>query len=999
MFMLGKGRSFLKLGTQLIATSPEQRGFSDTLVCEIDLSSYDSLNLPSFSPVENSQTIQDIESKPLSSTNNPKNPSKFSVSNEHPSQSFSSDLQNLCTKYSHIFSLQNCSLPPHRPYDITIELKDGCDAPFGGLYNLAMNKQIELKSYLNDLLQKGFIRPSKSAAAAPIFFAKVPGKKNCPCVDYRGLNKVTKRDSYPIPVMSWLLNQLKGCTRFAKIDLKAAFNLLRVAEGDEWKTAFRTPWGLFEYLVMPFGLANAPACFQRFIQWVLREYLDVFCFVYLEDILIFSKSDEEHMEHIEKIFSALSEHKLTASAEKCAFFQTSVVFLGFVISVTGISMDPKKLSTIADWPYPKNLSDLQRFLGFTNFYRRFIPSFSGIAGPLTALTGNKVNTNLGLEYKEARHSFLTLKKLFCKAPFLLHFDFNLPRILQVDSSGYAFSGILSQRNETGDIKPVAYFSRKLNPTEKRWQVHDQELGAIVNCFEEWRAWLLGSNTPTIVFSDHANLRYFMSAQKLTARQARWASFLSEFDFDILHVAGKSNPADPASRRSDYAGEEEQTDRIILLGCREDLRPSEKQTEVSVVRIRNKDIRGILDPSSMFMPADTDTLRSIQSLYQTDDSLKIKTPSFLTFRDGIWWWRDKIYVPSSMRHLIMKEYHETPLAGHWGSFKTLDMITRTFGWQNMRSDILTFIKDCISCQQVKVDHRSPQGLLNPLPIPDRPWSNIGVDFIVKLPVSNGFDSVMVVVDHFSKASHFIPAKETCSAGEMALSFIKEIFRLHGLQDKIFSDRGTLFMSKFWTSVLAHLGIKSTPSTAFHPQTDGQVERINALLEDYLRHFCAEEQDDWAKWLPIAEFSYNNTASSATKFSPFFTQKGFHPRFNYLVASSGIPAADDFVGHLQRVHSSLEESLTKAKAAQAKFYNKDRRVEVTYKPGDLVWLSRRHIKTKRPNSKLDVRRLGPFSVVRMVGRNAAKLSLPKSYSRLHPVFNVSLLMPFRTTQSDF
>lgn len=208
-----------------------------------------------------------------------------------------------------------------------------------------------------------------------------------------------------------------------------------------------------------------------------------------------------------------------------------------------------------------------------------------------------------------------------------------------------------------------------------------------------------------------------------------------------------------------------------------------------------------------------------------------------------------------------------------------------------------------------------------------------------------------------------------------------------------------MSKFWTSVLAHLGIKSTPSTAFHPQTDGQVERINALLEDYLRHFCAEEQDDWAKWLPIAEFSYNNTASSATKFSPFFTQKGFHPRFNYLVASSGIPAADDFVGHLQRVHSSLEESLTKAKAAQAKFYNKDRRVEVTYKPGDLVWLSRRHIKTKRPNSKLDVRRLGPFSVVRMVGRNAAKLSLPKSYSRLHPVFNVSLLMPFRTTQSDF
>lgn len=224
---------------------------------------------------------------------------------------------------------------------------------------------------------------------------------------------------------------------------------------------------------MPFGLADAPACFQRFIQWVLREYLDVFCYVYLDNILIFSKTEEEHLAHIEKIFSALSENKLTVSAETCAFFQTSVVFLGFVISTTGISMDPSKLSTIKDWPYPENLSELQRFLGFSNFYRRFIPSFSGVAGPLTVLTGNKVNTTLGLTYKEAKNSFSLLKKYFCKASFLLHFDFNLPRILQVDSSGYAFSGILSQKDSNGDLRPVAYDSRKLNPTQKRWQVHDQ----------------------------------------------------------------------------------------------------------------------------------------------------------------------------------------------------------------------------------------------------------------------------------------------------------------------------------------------------------------------------------------------------------------------------------------------------------------------------------------------------------------------------------------------
>lgn len=351
-----------------------------------------------------------------------------------------------------------------------------------------------------------------------------------------------------------------------------------MAAGDEWKTAFRTPWSLFEYLVMPFGLANAPACFQRFIQWVLREYLDIFCFVYLDDILIFSKTEAEHLDHIEKVFSALSLNKLTVSPEKCAFFQEQVVFLGFVIATTGISMDPAKLKTIAEWPYPRNLKDLQRFLGFSNFYRRFIEDFSGVAGPLTTLTGKGVNMELGLKAISSKTAFEKLIAKFSSAPFLIHFDFALPHFIHVDSSGYVYSGILSQKNEHGDLKPVAYFSRKLTPAEMKWQVHDQELGAIVACFDEWRAWLLGSNELTTVYSDHANLRYFMKAQELTARQARWASFLSEFLFEILHIPGKANPADPASRRSDYVGKENIANKVVLLGHRE-------VAEMSVVNLR------------------------------------------------------------------------------------------------------------------------------------------------------------------------------------------------------------------------------------------------------------------------------------------------------------------------------------------------------------------------------------------------------------------------------
>lgn len=1017
---LAEGKSYLVVGRKLIETLPSTEEASTTLLCKIDFVASDiNSSIPKIPDIPSN--FKDITSIPKSFISPELSQSSllqrqetfsahptherastarggFSVSQTFPGQTISPELEKICMKYSQIFSLQDAVLPPHRPYDIAIDLKDGCDAPFGGLYNLALNEQMELKEYLNGLLTKGFIRPSKSAAAAPIFFAKVPGKKNRPCVDYRGLNKVSKRDSYPIPVMSWLLNQLKGCTRFAKIDLKAAFNLLRVKEGDEWKTAFRTPWGLFEYLVMPFGLANAPACFQRFIQWVLREYLDIFCFVYLDDILIFSKSDAEHLVHIEKIFSALFDHKLTASAEKCCFFQTSVVFLGFVISTTGISMDPAKLSTIAEWPYPKTLNDLQRFLGFSNFYRRFIPNFSGVAGPMTALTGKKIDTVAGLCTPEVIKSFKTLRNLFSKAPFLIHFDFNLPRILQVDSSGFAFSGILSQKDKTGDLKPVAYFSRKLNDTERRWQVHDQELGAIVNVFEEWRAWLLGANDPILVFSDHANLKYFMTAQNLTARQARWASFLSEFNFDILHIAGKLNPADPASRRADYSDGECTSDKIVLLGRRESLATRPDGVEVSVIKIRNSMIKGCLDPSTLYMPPDSSTITSLKALYDADALLKGRPPSFLRFRDGLWWWRDRLYVPLPLRNFLLKEYHETPAGGHWGSMKFLDMLSRTFGWPNMRTDVLTFVKHCHSCQAVKVDHRPPQGLLKALPIPDRPWSHIGVDFIVKLPTVSTFDSVMVVVDHFSKAAHFIPARESWNAEELAVAFVSFIFKLHGLPDVIFSDRGTTFMSRFWTAVLSHLNILPAPSTAFHPQTDGQVERINALLEDYLRHFVSDEQSDWVSWLPLAEFSYNNTPSASTKFSPFFVQQGFHPRFNSLVASSGIPSADGFVEHLQRVQTTLVETLSAAKLAQAKYYNKDRRVAATYQPGDLVWLSRRNIKTKRPSSKLDVRRLGPFPVRRMVGENAAELELPPGYSRLHPVFNVSLLMPFVSSPSN-
>lgn len=439
----------------------------------------------------------------------------------------------------------------------------------------------------------------------------------------------------------------------------------------------------------------------------------------------------------------------------------------------------------------------------------------------------------------------------------------------------------------------------------------------------------------------------MSAQALTAKQARWASFLSEFTFDILHIPRKLNPADPASRRPDYATEGQFTNPVTLLRNGE-----QEKTCISVIHLRNLKILKICDPLSSFIPPTETTLTALRALYDLDTLLLGKLPTAMSFNDRLWWWKYRLYVPESMRNMILEQIHATPLGGHWVSMKTMDLLTRTFDWQHWRRDVLKFCSLCRSCQSIKVDRRPPQGKMMPLPIPDKPWAVIGVYFIVKLPVSQGFDSVMVVVDHYSKISHFIPTKETWSAKDLANTFITHVFRLHGLPEKTVSDRGTTFMSLFWSSVLAQLCISPAPSTAFHPQTDGQVERINALLEDYLRHFVSSNQDDWSMWLAMAEFSYNNTPSSSTKFSPFFAIQGYHPRYNSLVASSGVPTADLFIAHLQEIQTQLQDNLVKAKDAQSRFYNKNRRIDVTYNPGDLVWLSRRHIKTRRPNSKLDV-----------------------------------------------
>jgi hypothetical protein len=375
-------------------------------------------------------------------------------------------------------------LPPHRSHDLSIKLKPDFQPPFGPLYSLSRFELEALKEWLEKNLKKGFIRASSSPAGAPILFTKKPDGSLRLCVDYRGLNEGTIKNRYPLPLIQETLMRLSRAKWFTKLDVRDAYNLIRVANGDEWKTAFRTRYGLYESLVMPFGLTNAPATFQTYINEALRQFLDEFATAFQDDVLIYSDSLAEHKVHVRRVLEKLREYGLHLKPQKCEFYREEVKYLGLIIGREGIKMDPEKVRAVRDWDTPEKLYDVRSFLGFANFYRRFIYGYSDIVRPLTELTRKTVKWKWEPEQQQA---FDRLKEAFTSAPILRHFDFDREIVVETDASDYVSAGVLSQYGDDDLLHPVAFFSKKHSPAECNYEIYDKELMAIIRCFEEWRA--------------------------------------------------------------------------------------------------------------------------------------------------------------------------------------------------------------------------------------------------------------------------------------------------------------------------------------------------------------------------------------------------------------------------------------------------------------------------------------------------------------------------------
>ncbi|KAF4474222.1 Transposon Tf2-9 polyprotein [Colletotrichum fructicola Nara gc5] len=864
------------------------------------------------------------------------------------------------------------NLPPHRPgVDHKIPIKQDSSGnetvlPWGPLYSMSREELLVLRKTLRDLLDKGFIRASSSEASAPVLFVRKPGGGIRFCVDYRALNELTKRDRYPLPLIQETLRTVSAAKWFTKLDVVAAFHKIRIAEGEEHKTAFRTRYGLFEWLVVPFGLTGAPATFQRYINGVLREYLDDFATAYMDDVLIYSNgSRQDHEAKVKLVLRKLALAGLRLDPHKCAFSVKTVKYLGFIITAgVGISCDPEKLKAIKEWAAPKTVKGVRSFLGFANYYRIFIPAYSEIAGPLISLTKKGVLFHWG---KEQEVAFQELKRIFAAKPILHQLDPERTTYVEADCSGFALGGVLSQEDEHGRRHAVAYHSQRLNAAQFNYPIHDKEMLAIISCLRAWRAELQSVNKFKVL-SDHKNLKYFMTKQRLTERQSRWAEELSQYNFEIQYRPGSEAVVpDALSRR-------EQDVPTSLEDEREQGRILQLLPEVALTSTRTRRVEAA--PSVLVFTDDKelqqlwDQTQGQDQVYQQaynavkqrersfPPSLKLKVQiaeceidngNRLLFRDRIWvpGSEDLDSEANTLRTRIVQSSHDSVLSGHPGRDNTLALRIR---------------------------------------------SDLAMDFITDLPLTDkGERYLWVIIDRLGKGVT-LEAMESMEAEACAERFLSCHFRFHGVPTSIVSDRGSNWTSRFWRQFCKLLGIEQRLSTAYHPQTDGGPERMNQEIQAYLRNYITYSQKDWANNLPAAQLALCSRDSSAIGMSSFFLEHGYHPepvRVQEADPEDHGGRREDLarklVTRLQDVMDMARSTLASTQQRYEELANRKRQPTERLEAGDKVWLHMGHYRSPRPCKKLDWLH-HKYTVTKVISPYVVELNVPTA---IYPRFHVDTL----------
>lgn len=880
----------------------------------------------------------------------------FNVGNEK--------IKEILEQYKFLFEIENMG----QVKDVFHEIHTFAPPTAEPLRRKSPQENTKIKEMVQELLDKGFIRHSSSPYSAPVLLVKKKDGTSRLCIDYRKLNAITVKDKFPLPRIDDILDCLYGAKFFSTFDLLSGYYQIAIAEKDKLKTAFSTREGHFEFNVLPFGLTNAPATFQKTMNSILKDILWKSAISYIDDIIIFSNSLEQHIIHLKEFFEIIKQANLTFKLSKCKIGMTELPFLGYVISHNSIKPDPEKIIKIKQFPSPTNLDTLRTFIGIISYYRRFIKDVATISEPLNRLLRKDTPFVWTIDCEQA---FQILKQNLITSPIVIPPDWNKPFIIFSDASDVGIGGVLSQIQENKE-HVIQYVSRTLLPRERKYTAMEKEALAVIFNLKKFKNYVLGREF-TIV-TDHKPLLILNQISNSTNnRILRWQLQVQEFgNFNLIYKKGKMNTNADFLSRLNY---NEKTNIV----------DTNTSTISNVNLISNFDFSSINAIKLM----DLEIIRQEQKL---DSKLKyfIGKPGYI-FKDGILCFLDRIVIPQSLKKNILETHHSHVLAGHLGRFKTHRLIALRYYWSGMIKDINNFISNCMKCNMHKFNLKK-NVTLKPIPVNDA-WDTVGVDLVGPLPeTKNGNKWIIVFVDYLTK---WVEAFSLIAADSVSIAkvFVYEVISRHGTPLKLLSDRGTSFLSKFMQDVFDILKIEKISTTAYHPQCNGLTESMNKNLINVIRMYVNDHKSDWDLYLPFALFAYRTSISASSKYSPFKLMYGRECRFptdiilpesktKVIFSENENELRIKLLKGLEIEREIAKFNIENSQVKQKENYNSKIDKVTSFNVGDWVWLEN---KTKSKSKKFKPKWLGPFLIVKKISDHIYKLLIKNR--RIHPVVNAN------------
>ena len=842
------------------------------------------------------------------------------------------------------------------------------------------------------LWEAKMISPSASEWCAPVVLIKKKDGTPRFCIDYRRLNDVTVKDSYPLPRIDDALDLLGKSLYLSTLDFATGYYQVPLAEEDRKKTAFTTRSGVYEWNVMPMGLCNAPATFQRVMDVLLTGMSWEMCLCYIDDIIVFSPTFEQHLLDLDRVFNKLEEVGLKLRAEKCAFCKKELLYLGFVLTRDGVHTNPKLISAVVECEAPKDVKGVQRFIGLTGYYRRFVDKFSHIAHPLIRLMREDVEFEWTPECQVA---FEELKKRLVTAPILVYPDFEKGFKLEVDASAVGLGGVLSQKGDDGHDHVVAYWSSAVPRRQRHFTSTELECMAIHHGIKHFRPYLWGRKFEIV--TDHNSLKWLMNLKNPTPKLQRWSLDLTEYEFSITHRPGRvHNNADALSRPP-----------VIQLNVA-GVRRLEQETASGIEEAQKRDyeIGPLYDyVANGELPVKRALALQVivhcQKLY-LDEGLLFRRYEVTTPRVAPTVWK-QLVLPATYRRAAMEACHDGYMGGHLGEVKTTLKVKQRFWWPKMCSQVEQWVKTCPSCNTKRNPRQRLQGLLIPT-VFSYPWEQVAIDILGPLKESqHGHRYVLVVTDAFSKWAE-TKALKTQAMVEIAEFLVKEVFCRYGCPKRLLSDRGGNFLSALASEIFLALEIRKLSTSSYHPQTDAITERFNATLCGMLSHYVNEDHTDWDDFLSFLTFAYNSAIHATTRYSPAYLLFGREPMLPVDVALG--TRRDEPLPHFSYVrqmmrrmteaHQLVRQSLELSAQKSALRYDLTRR-ESSVDVGDLVWRSVPYV-PEGLSKKFFHQWYGPLRVIDR-GTNNTCLLRDRATRKIHPVrVHVEKLKPFNGDWED-